>query len=116
MFFFLMIRQPPRSTLFPYTTLFRSRVAAGGAQPLVATRGPAIPGHADRLALPADPLRHPPGRRRGLAAGDRRPRAPLHHPDARRHPAPTGGGPGPGAGVRRPPPGGPFPSPPPPPL
>src|SRR2546430_7075579 len=23
-FFFLMIRQPPRSTLFPYTTLFRS--------------------------------------------------------------------------------------------
>src|SRR5215213_10523176 len=26
-FFFLMIRRPPRSTLFPYTTLFRS---AGG--------------------------------------------------------------------------------------
>src|SRR5205807_9356331 len=24
LFFFLMIRQPPRSTLFPYTTLFRS--------------------------------------------------------------------------------------------
>src|SRR3712207_8623535 len=24
-FFFLRIRQPPRSTLFPYTTLFRSR-------------------------------------------------------------------------------------------
>src|SRR3712207_7419623 len=24
--FFLMIRRPPRSTLFPYTTLFRSRV------------------------------------------------------------------------------------------
>src|SRR5256885_8525695 len=38
-FFFLMIRRPPRSTLFPYTTLFRSltdhRVAAGWAvQPL----------------------------------------------------------------------------------
>src|SRR5256885_16434200 len=43
-FFFLMIRRPPRSTLFPYTTLFRSaeeqaalrRVAtlvAGGAPP-----------------------------------------------------------------------------------
>src|SRR2546430_11904089 len=32
-FFFLMIRRPPRSTLFPYTTLFRSRVARweGGA-------------------------------------------------------------------------------------
>src|SRR5688572_32614934 len=32
-FFFLMIRRPPRSTLFPYTTLFRSwhvRSAAGG--------------------------------------------------------------------------------------
>src|SRR6202048_5499299 len=27
-FFFLMIRRPPRSTLFPYTTLFRSRIAA----------------------------------------------------------------------------------------
>src|SRR5258708_13980031 len=26
MFFFLMIRRPPRSTLFPYTTLFRSQV------------------------------------------------------------------------------------------
>src|SRR5256885_12663139 len=33
LFFFLMIRRPPRSTLFPYTTLFRSttamRLAAG---------------------------------------------------------------------------------------
>src|SRR3712207_8686809 len=27
MFFFLMIRRPPRSTLFPYTTLFRSSTA-----------------------------------------------------------------------------------------
>src|SRR5258708_36021623 len=31
-FFFLMIRRPPRSTLFPYTTLFRSRDAAGRQQ------------------------------------------------------------------------------------
>src|SRR2546427_11487381 len=33
-FFFLMIRRPPRSTLFPYTTLFRSilaQPAVGGA-------------------------------------------------------------------------------------
>src|SRR5688572_30993378 len=33
-FFFLMIRRPPRSTLFPYTTLFRSGLTApagGGA-------------------------------------------------------------------------------------
>src|SRR5438477_12931446 len=27
-FFFLMIRRPPRSTLFPYTTLFRSAIVA----------------------------------------------------------------------------------------
>src|SRR2546430_16219921 len=33
-FFFLMIRRPPRSTLFPYTTLFRSRLAP----PATATR------------------------------------------------------------------------------
>src|ERR1039458_10705444 len=34
--FFLMIRRPPRSTLFPYTTLFRShlyRTPVGGGQP-----------------------------------------------------------------------------------
>src|SRR5258708_13718693 len=30
-FFFLMIRRPPRSTLFPYTTLFRS--PAGSSRP-----------------------------------------------------------------------------------
>src|SRR2546425_7724507 len=29
LFFFLMIRRPPRSTLFPYTTLFRSAEASG---------------------------------------------------------------------------------------
>src|SRR2546427_12809734 len=29
LFFFLMIRRPPRSTLFPYTTLFRSRREGG---------------------------------------------------------------------------------------
>src|SRR3712207_8483422 len=39
-FFFLMIRRPPRSTLFPYTTLFRS-VAA---QPRGAARGAAARG------------------------------------------------------------------------
>src|SRR5207249_11787629 len=33
-FFFLMIRPPPRSTLFPYTTLFRSHVAVGAYPPL----------------------------------------------------------------------------------
>src|SRR3989442_4764702 len=33
-FFFLMIRRPPRSTLFPYTTLFRSRPACGFGDPV----------------------------------------------------------------------------------
>src|SRR2546430_8919202 len=41
-FFFLMIRRPPRSTLFPYTTLFRSRqlqlagTMSGGEQQMCA--------------------------------------------------------------------------------
>src|SRR3712207_7882867 len=35
--FFLMIRRPPRSTLFPYTTLFRSR-GAGRPPPSARTR------------------------------------------------------------------------------
>src|SRR3712207_8776822 len=32
-FFFLMIRRPPRSTLFPYTTLFRSLPRSGARGP-----------------------------------------------------------------------------------
>src|SRR5438270_9538996 len=38
-FFFLMIRRPPRSTLFPYTTLFRSRTSPSGR----ATSSPRTP-------------------------------------------------------------------------
>src|SRR2546429_3557084 len=34
-----MIRRPPRSTLFPYTTLFRSRVGAGDADVVIYGRG-----------------------------------------------------------------------------
>src|SRR2546430_13725074 len=42
-FFFLMIRRPPRSTLFPYTTLFRSdarleRLPRGAAHQLLGDR------------------------------------------------------------------------------
>src|SRR3712207_7829026 len=33
--FFLMIRRPPRSTLFPYTTLFRSFILANNAMSIV---------------------------------------------------------------------------------
>src|SRR2546425_2316914 len=51
-FFFLMIRRPPRSTLFPYTTLFRSaadglgerdRVAGVGEHDVVGQAGGAQP-------------------------------------------------------------------------
>src|SRR4051794_41756024 len=35
-----MIRRPPRSTLFPYTTLFRSLRRAGGAVPETLVAGP----------------------------------------------------------------------------
>src|SRR5256885_10846710 len=56
MFFFLMIRRPPRSTLFPYTTLFRStlrgvcrRVPGADRYPAHAHRAPAPGGReADR--------------------------------------------------------------------
>src|SRR3712207_9187634 len=62
MYFFLMIRRPPRSTLFPYTTLFRSDRhlrgnADGGAQPRRAgkarrvVRQHARPAHALLAAL-----------------------------------------------------------------
>src|SRR3712207_1030549 len=34
MYFFLRIRRPPRSTLFPYTTLFRSLLSRPGAVPV----------------------------------------------------------------------------------
>src|SRR2546430_11517033 len=40
-----MIRRPPRSTLFPYTTLFRSLGAGGGGEHLVPRR---VVGRADR--------------------------------------------------------------------
>src|SRR5476651_1724496 len=39
-FFFLMIRRPPRSTLFPYTTLFRSRAHFDRVRHLVPARSP----------------------------------------------------------------------------
>src|SRR6266516_763240 len=60
-FFFLMIRRPPRSTLFPYTTLFR---------PGRALRHPDQGGH-------RGPVRPGPGGR----LGDRLPPAPAGHPD-----------------------------------
>src|ERR1051326_6418990 len=58
-FFFLMIRRPPRSTLFPYTTLFRSAPPPGrrAARPVrrPATDRPPAP----RLAPDHRPARRP---------------------------------------------------------
>src|SRR5712671_6435536 len=53
-FFFLMIRRPPRSTLFPYTTLFRSPLggvprASPAARPQVVLRQPSIDRKSTRL-------------------------------------------------------------------
>src|SRR3712207_7721424 len=47
-FFFLMIRRPPRSTLFPYTTLFRSDGVRRGRRTTITTkRDAAAPRHPD---------------------------------------------------------------------
>src|SRR2546427_5613460 len=61
LFFFLMIRRPPRSTLFPYTTLFRSDVGVG------AHREPGVFGQL-RLQLPLAPGRVAQGDQQALGA------------------------------------------------
>src|SRR6266436_7739419 len=48
-FFFLMIRRPPRSTLFPYTTLFRSHQFCGSAH--CGLQGPSVVARAPRRTL-----------------------------------------------------------------
>src|SRR2546427_7916449 len=57
-----MIRRPPRSTLFPYTTLFRSE---GGP-------GPSDQCHSERRARRAGPAAAGAGRHAGAAAQHRR--------------------------------------------
>src|SRR5574338_1731567 len=56
-FFFLMIRRPPRSTLFPYTTLFRSGLVGRELAPGVVHDAQLDPGdgdaHGPELLLPA---------------------------------------------------------------
>src|SRR5256885_11382447 len=80
MFFFLMIRRPPRSTLFPYTTLFRScpcrRASlarrAGGACPADPVPFPALlPGRGGRHSAPVA------ARRPAAACGEAPPRDAL---------------------------------------
>src|SRR6267378_2871706 len=109
-FFFLMIRRPPRSTLFPYTTLFRS----ADVQALPARHGLPAAGvlgvpEADRRGEPArdprdprplarrahDPARgaargarpHPARPPQGLHPVGRRAAAPRDHPGPRDEPA-----------------------------
>src|SRR5437588_1866202 len=49
-----MIRRPPRSTLFPYTTLFRSRLAAGVLREELRRLADPEPRHAARLDQAGD--------------------------------------------------------------
>src|SRR5256885_10053123 len=57
-FFFLMIRRPPRSTLFPYTTLFRSYdpIAAQGANSGIKQARHLVAGIAARADAPLDEM------------------------------------------------------------
>src|SRR3712207_9043959 len=64
-FFFLMIRRPPRSTLFPYTTLFRSR-PDGALRPRRAALAPGAVRRAPGARAPARRRRR--GRPRGRVA------------------------------------------------
>src|SRR2546423_4709865 len=50
-----MIRRPPRSTLFPYTTLFRSAFFSG----VLMCRKPFQNGLANKIAKPGAPFRRP---------------------------------------------------------
>src|SRR5688572_32287485 len=52
--FFLLIRRPPRSTLFPYTTLFRSAGRSPRSRPSSAPRGSRRTRFARRRAWPRD--------------------------------------------------------------
>src|SRR3712207_7574769 len=61
LFFFLMIRRPPRSTLFPYTTLFRSLLHIERLRVRTADQGGAVADVVERGPDPVD------GREGGVA-------------------------------------------------
>src|SRR3712207_7810318 len=72
LFFFLMIRRPPRSTLFPYTTLFRSQGVAlllfyGGHVDVISRR--LAGGVAGDVAMVAELIRREPPEEIGRAHG-----------------------------------------------
>src|SRR3712207_8780851 len=50
-----MIRRPPRSTLFPYTTLFRSRDSRCAAEVLHPVRAVAVREHVEGIAVEGEP-------------------------------------------------------------
>src|SRR5687767_15357251 len=81
-FFFLMIRRPPRSTLFPYTTLFRSALRAlrprGRGRPVQAGRRPRPRGAPERAAPSAGRLHGLARRPPAAAAGERARRSEEH--------------------------------------
>src|SRR3712207_7631678 len=63
LFFFLMIRRPPRSTLFPYTTLFRS---------IASSEADAVGDGGERVPLLLLDMLEVADRDPGLAGGDRK--------------------------------------------
>src|SRR3989454_9279746 len=106
-FFFLMIRRPPRSTLFPYTTLFRSRRLHEPADPLtpsVAGQQPR-PTSLERNGLApgsgAGVVDHRPGRERRVTTHERVGGI-LHDEAAFREPRQLRGRRDAGCGMRRP--------------
>src|SRR3712207_5308122 len=81
-FFFLMIRRPPRSTLFPYTTLFRSGRGRGSGRAQGTARG----GGGQQGSADAGFSLASPGRQAGAAFGLRGVSGPgrlLHRPRTR---------------------------------
>src|SRR2546422_5569564 len=74
-----MIRRPPRSTLFPYTTLFRSRARDAPADRLgdlrrqrLAHQARRLHGHRRRAGVPDDLVRRPPGGAAAMPMKDRK--------------------------------------------
>src|SRR3712207_7072106 len=65
MFFFLMIRRPPRSTLFPYTTLFRSPTPSSSSPSPWTSRTAPSGSSSSRWSSP-----EPPPRRRSCARSE----------------------------------------------
>src|SRR3712207_8032281 len=75
-----MIRRPPRSTLFPYTTLFRSGSDGDLGRSIAGGRAPPPPGAAIELAQPRHRHRPPGG---GDAPGAPDPRGRLDRKSTR---------------------------------